>query len=275
MQELVGAGAKAMTIAQFLNQYGRYDGRIGTLLFERSAKGYGLWHSHHRRVVDANRRHVRRIVRRPSRVKRFIFVGDPSQLPPIGAGRPFVDIIAKLRPADYETRFPRVAPGYANSLSSVDKSVQNARFSSRPLVQPCSAIGGRRRRVLRRCRRTSNNSVCRMAEARRLPREVVGRVVEELRLASASDIRGFNRALGAEPKGEYDYFNRTRDGNAGSVQAVDSWQILSPLRGMPFGVGDINRQIHERFRAAFIELASRQWRFNPKTARRGTNCVWR
>jgi ATP-dependent exoDNAse (exonuclease V) alpha subunit len=45
-------------------------------------------------------------------VKRFIFVGDPAQLPPIGAGRPFVDIIAKLLPQDYEDRFPRVASGY-------------------------------------------------------------------------------------------------------------------------------------------------------------------
>jgi hypothetical protein len=46
-------------------------------------------------------------------VKRFVFVGDPAQLPPIGAGRPFVDIIAKLRPADCESRFPRVTSGYA------------------------------------------------------------------------------------------------------------------------------------------------------------------
>ena len=33
---------------------------------------------------------------------------------------------------------------------------------------------------------------------------------------------------------------------------------------MPFGVSDINRQIHERFRSAFMELASRQWASIPK-----------
>ena len=48
-----------------------------------------------------------------SGVHRLIFVGDPRQLPPIGAGRPFADVIARLQPEDVETRFPRVGPGYA------------------------------------------------------------------------------------------------------------------------------------------------------------------
>ena len=48
-----------------------------------------------------------------SGVHRLIFVGDQRQLPPIGAGRPFADIIARLRPDDIEARFPRVAPAYA------------------------------------------------------------------------------------------------------------------------------------------------------------------
>mgnify|MGYP002678089574 CR=1 FL=1 len=30
------------------------------------------------------------------RAQRIIFVGDPNQLPPIGAGRPFVDLVRKL-----------------------------------------------------------------------------------------------------------------------------------------------------------------------------------
>jgi hypothetical protein len=48
------------------------------------------------------------------------------------------------------------------------------------------------------------------------------------------------------------------------VAAAELWQILSPLRGMPFGVGDINRQLHERFRAGFLALASQPWRSIPK-----------
>ena len=46
-----------------------------------------------------------------SQVQRLILVGDPRQLPPIGAGRPFVDIVEFLR--DDTTAFPIVHPSYA------------------------------------------------------------------------------------------------------------------------------------------------------------------
>ena len=39
-------------------------------------------------------------------VDRFILVGDPRQLPPIGAGRPFVDIVEQLKPAQRRGYFP-------------------------------------------------------------------------------------------------------------------------------------------------------------------------
>ena len=46
-------------------------------------------------------------------VERLILVGDHHQLPPIGAGRPFVDIVTRLAPTNVESTFPRVGPGYA------------------------------------------------------------------------------------------------------------------------------------------------------------------
>ena len=46
-------------------------------------------------------------------VHRLILIGDPRQLPPIGAGRPFVDIVKHLAPEGVTEQFPRVGPGYA------------------------------------------------------------------------------------------------------------------------------------------------------------------
>ena len=45
-------------------------------------------------------------------VHRLILIGDPRQLPPIGAGRPFGDIVKKLAEG-VNALFPRVDPGYA------------------------------------------------------------------------------------------------------------------------------------------------------------------
>src|SRR5262249_8735048 len=38
------------------------------------------------------------------------------QLPPIGAGRPFIDIVARLMPEKFEENRPRVGPGYAELM---------------------------------------------------------------------------------------------------------------------------------------------------------------
>ena len=45
-------------------------------------------------------------------IERLILVGDPRQLPPIGAGRPFVDIVEFLKDG-VVADFPRVGRSYA------------------------------------------------------------------------------------------------------------------------------------------------------------------
>ena len=44
--------------------------------------------------------------------ERIIFVGDPNQLPPIGAGRPFVDLVELLRMELHPGVFPKVCNCY-------------------------------------------------------------------------------------------------------------------------------------------------------------------
>jgi ATP-dependent exoDNAse (exonuclease V) alpha subunit len=266
MQELAGGdGTKALTIAQFLHQNRRYDGRTGRyLLSDRpKAKGFATV------IVDESSMLTEDMLGALfdalQGVKRFIFIGDPAQLPPIGAGRPFVDIIAKLRPADYEKRFPRVTTGYAE-LTIERRQVGRERpdlrlarwFSASPPSAGEDDIFSSSE---------DEHPTIRFVEWQKpedFQQKLVEVLADELKLAGPDDIRGFNKALGATSKDEYDYFNATRNGAIGSVAAVEDWQILSPLRGMPFGVGDINRQIHERFRSGFLKLASYQWRSIPK-----------
>jgi hypothetical protein len=266
MQELAaGDGAGAFTIAQFLNLHGRYDGKVGRyVLSDRpKATGYGTV------IVDESSMLTEdmlgALLDALKGVKRFIFVGDPAQLPPIGAGRPFVDIIAKLRPVDNESRFPRVTTSYAE-LTIERRQVGAERpdlcfarwFSTAPPLAGEDDIfvaGDNEHKTIRFVEWKSPDE---------FQNKLLDVLKDELGLESVDDQRGFNQQLGAVRIGEYDYFNATRDGNAGSVMAVEKWQILSPLRGMPFGVSDVNRLVHERFRAGYIALATRFPRSIPK-----------
>lgn len=266
MQELAGgSGAKALTIAQFLNQHGRYDTSSGRYVMSKRPKATGFGTV----IVDESSMLTEDMLGALfdalQGVKRFILVGDPAQLPPIGAGRPFVDIIAKLRPDDYETRFPRIAPGYTEltiERRQVGKERPDLRLARWFSATPPSAgeddvfFAG-----------TDEHKTIRFVEwqkAEDFQQKLIDVLKDELKLAGPDDHRGFNRELGATVSGDYDYFNATRNGQSGSVASVEAWQILSPLRGMPFGVSDINRQIHERFRAGFLQFATARSRSIPK-----------
>ncbi|WP_169979845.1 AAA family ATPase [Tautonia rosea] len=267
MQELAGhTGSRAQTIAQFLNQWHRYDGRTGRYRLSSDrprAKGYGTVIIDEASMLTEDM--LGALLDALQGVQRLILVGDPAQLPPIGAGRPFVDIIARLRPPDYDSAFPRIAPGYAELTierrqAGADRpDLRLARWFS---TTPPSAggddvfsAGDREHQVLRFVQwETPDDFQEKLTEV----------LVEELGLDGSGDIPGFNRALGAVAHKGYDYFNATRAGKPGSIEAVEAWQILSPLRGMPFGVSDVNRQIHERFRAGFLELAGRRQRSIPR-----------
>jgi len=266
MQELAGGNsAKALTIAQFLYQNDRYNGYTGRYFMSDHPKATGYATV----IVDEasmlTEDMLGALFDSLQGVQRFIFVGDPSQLPPIGAGRPFVDIVAKLRPIDYESRFPRVTAGYAEltierrQIGCDRPDLRLARWfsSAAPSVGEDDVFHAA----------PDEYATLRFVEWQKpedFQQKLVDVIVEELKLTGVEDLRGFNLALGATSSGEYDYFNRTSNGSAGAVASIEAWQILSPLRGMPFGVGDINRLVHEKFRSGFLALASQQWRSIPK-----------
>lgn len=266
MQELAaGASTRALTLAQFLNQHGRYDGRAGRyhLSHAPKVKGYGTV------IVDESSMLTEDMMGALfdalQGVKRFILVGDPAQLPPIGAGRPFMDLIACLRPHGYESKFPRVSPGYAEltierrQIGRNHPDLRLARwFSATPPGAGDDDVfsgAGEESRWL---------SFVEWRSPEDFQEKLLEVLTRELTLAGPEDVRGFNRALGADAAGDFDYFNATKDGKPGSVEEIEAWQILSPLRGMPFGVGDINRLIHERFRRETVEFASRPQRSIPR-----------
>ena len=59
------------------------------------------------------------------RVKRLILVGDPAQLPPIGPGRPFADLVAHLDPAnDFDDEDPDEVQRRCGALARLTHEVR-------------------------------------------------------------------------------------------------------------------------------------------------------
>lgn len=92
----------ATTLASYLTKTGRYDGESATYQVwgpEQPRQSYGLV------VIDEASMLTEEMLAATldafSSVRRLVLVGDPRQLPPIGAGRPFVDLVASLLPPSF------------------------------------------------------------------------------------------------------------------------------------------------------------------------------
>jgi exodeoxyribonuclease V alpha subunit len=173
-------------------------------------------------------------------VKRLIFVGDPNQLPPIGPGRPFVDLVAWLeadpnragciarlteraRHEDRESRALRLADGYLRD----DPPPGDDEFLSE-VARGTSA---------------GDLEVHFWRDAEELEKRLDTSMVANLELdAGGKAYEEFNRSLGIPEK---------------AWQKAEQWQILSPTRNQPFGTSEINRRIQQTYKGGLITWSQR------------------
>ena len=182
-----------------------------------------------------------------SLVERIILVGDPSQLPPIGAGRPFVDIVKLLQPDSFTVDKPKIGKCYAElTIGSRQKGKKRRDlefaelFSGRrggPAQDEIIAdfSEGKVGKHLRICSWSTPDSLTSM-----LPK-VIGKQLEvDLDNLEQSFAK---KALGGRESNGYVYFNFRESG-----PAADNWQVLSPIKGEAAGTVALNRLIQQGFR---------------------------
>ncbi len=240
----------AKTIAQFLSAYGRYNGELQEYrLSDKFCEG-----KYETVILDEASMLTEEMLATTldclKGVKRFILVGDHRQLPPIGAGRPFVDIINYLRPDDIEGSFPRVAKGYAELTikrrqgGSKRDDLQLAEWFSGSTLEPGAD------EIINKLLSNRDSEYLRIEHWEKegdFERVFEKVLVEELALESLGDIQKFNQSMGSE---DGRYFNFKK-----AVEKVEAWQILAPIREKIFGVKAINRKIHKLFREDKVEYA--------------------
>ena len=266
---------RGYTIAQFLSPH-RYDSATGRYHLSDKPTNIGA----RTVIIDEasmlTEEMLGALIQALKGVHRLILIGDPRQLPPIGTGRPFVDIVKHLEPEGVAEKFPRVAPCYAEltirrrQASEEREDLQFAKwFSGSPIAAGEDDVFDR----IIGAAQSPHISFVQWETADDMHSSLINILASELKLPDGTqalkgpdDIPGFDATLGGKDWNGMRFFNPRRGKTTGAAEIAEGWQILSPVRSAAHGVPDLNRFIHKQFRQEMIDASRKEgWqRKHPK-----------
>lgn len=253
-------GAKARTLAQFLRTAGRWEWERGYYLNPDGMRSGGFQTVIIDEASMLTEEMLAALIEALIDPHRIILCGDHRQLPPIGAGRPFADLVAHLGEAGEGSggglgeltvgrRHRPASPDPAPTRLRDDLAVAT-RFSSGPA--PAGADQALARVVAGGGDGTL--SVISWADEDDLHGKIVQALCADPDLGlSAGDADSLRRSLGATSQRNGRPSFTFGAGGAGA----ERWQILSPVRSRAGGVTGLNRVIRQVWRAGDSARARR------------------
>lgn len=251
-------GRRALTLAQFLRKMKRWNWETTTY---RLAPGEPRHASSRTVVIDEasmlTEEMLAAVLDALSGVDRLVLCGDPRQLPPIGAGRPFFDLVKLLREspgaggalAELRTGRRQVA-GTPNPDRPLDDVAVASLFSLDP---PLPGADEAFARVLAG-QGDGRVEVHTWVDEIDLHRKLVELLAADEQLGLGPVSRGaICRSFGADC--EDDGLPRFEWGVAGI--GAERWQLLSPVRSRPGGVAALNDLVRRTWRAGDVQWARR------------------
>lgn len=251
--------AEAMTVAQFLNKLNRYDSDRQRPLLTGTEK----YRAERTVVIDESSMLTMDYLVATiealdlAHVQRLILVGDPNQLPPIGVGRPFADLIAYFESTDssaedgtpLKNALARLTVEVRTSTSSAEPSdaLRLAAWFTRE-IQPVDA--DRILSDLESGKKFNDLDVLFWKNPEELRSSFSEAFIRHLGMKDSSDISGFDTSLGFNEEGLLPFE---------SPNGAEQWQILSPVRMNPHGVNELNRWVQRRFRGKELRAAANPW----------------
>ncbi|UZR99849.1 ATP-dependent DNA helicase [Chondrinema litorale] len=244
-------GVTAKTIASFLFKSGRFKGSTQSFHLNDAEKEMG----YKTVIIDEcsmlTEEMLAATLQHLKRVERLILVGDYRQLPPIGAGRPFVDIINFIKPEGIESRFPKIDNSYIELTTSARQVKKDNK--KRLDTDFANLFGGN----------TQENNADEIFE------QVIKGESENIKIYSwdnesnfddvlykvleseldVKDEKSFNKSIGANDAG---FFNWNE-----AVKKIEDWQLLSPVKSKVFGTNQLNRGIHQKLKKDALDWSYR------------------
>lgn len=251
---------QARTVAQFLSKSKRFDWKTlkYRMLGTTEEKSYGTVIIDEASMLTLDM--MAALFECIKKSKRIILVGDTRQLPPIGAGRPFVDIVNYFKSCKENKN-----EEFLCELKILNRQRNRSNGLRLDTVLSKWFAGGEMHPSqddifdIIQSRKTNDNlKFIPWENEDDYYKKLEEVLVDELKLDSINDINGFNRSLGAANIKESRYFN------LGAASKIEEWQILSPIKNPIFGCNTINHWIHNTFRKNTIENSSKIYRRLPK-----------
>jgi hypothetical protein len=199
-------------------------------------------------------------------VKRLILVGDHRQLPPIGPGRPFVDLVEWLKPGAF-TGAARVAPGYVELTVFRRQKGKDGERDDLALARWFGGedLPGAADDIWQKLRlgHQSETLAYRQWSDQGIGQTLVDAIEAELGLEGAADPeKAFKLTYGGHLSADGKWVNwHTGPGNA--ADRCEDWQILSPTRSRVFGTVELNRVIKQRYRGGDLRWAESFFGYRP------------
>jgi hypothetical protein len=183
-------------------------------------------------------------------VKRLILIGDSNQLPPIGPGRAFVDIIGWLD--ENEKRKEHLAYLRERGRQRKESQASEAlRLSDGYIADYPTPNDDEMLSEVSYGYNKGDLEVHFWKDTEELYDILNKRMIELLSLDETKEAYiSFNKSLGIGKDTDKD---------------PENWQILSPVRMQRFGTREINRLIQRKYRIGLIETCKNRW--NRQTAR--------
>lgn len=254
----VKMGKDAQTLAQFLIRAKRYSPETGLYHMNPTAETV----NYRTVIVDEasmlTEDQLAALIDSLAGVERFILIGDFRQLPPIGAGRPFVDIISYLKKekkgsAELKVLFRQFS---SENIPDEEPDRLDVRLSKwfsddeikKDEINIFDEIAEKPEKDWGSIRFVEWFNV------RQLEKVLIEVVNEEIRPLVAkslgklhhNELMDFNASLGA--RAFYEGNPSWLSFRISSVNEIENWQILSPTKTAGYGTKVVNQEIQKYYR---------------------------
>ena len=198
--------------------------------------------------------------------ERIILIGDYNQLPPIGAGRPFVDLVRYLRTVDNIRSFPMIGNNFAK-LTITNRQLPNAvtnkvRSDVRLSRWFTDEDGSLDEDIFQDMQsgQTDDHLIFRQWRSQEeLDQLLCEQIAIITGMNGVDDIDGFSQSFGGVKytRGKYcgDTFFSTSSKGGHCAKLAEKWQIIAPVKNGIHGILHMNHMIHDKYRRESIALA--------------------